>query len=616
MNDLTTIAKLLRYHSLTSTSAAGSGHPTSCLSAADLMATLVFGGHFTVDIKNPDNPNNDRLIFSKGHAAPLFYALWAVAGAIPEKELLSLRALGSRLEGHPTMRFPFTEVPTGSLGQGLGVGVGMALNAKYLDKSTYRTYVLLGDSEMAEGSVWESMQVASHYKLDNLVGIIDVNRLGQRGETMMGHNLELFEDRVRSFGWFPIMIDGHDTAEIAGAFETAKKVTDRPVMVIAKTFKGKGVSFLEDKEAKHGVALKKEELEKALFELGDVDATVTAPIPKPAETATGSAPIDPPASLTRSTAGRLSTNDYVLGSSVSTREAYGYAIAQLAKQNQNVVVLDAETSNSTFAETVKRDTPQQFFEMYIAEGNMVGVGTGLARRGKIPFVSSFSAFFSRAFDQLRMAGYAEVNLKVVGSHAGVSIGEDGTSQMGLEDIAMMRSVFGSTVLYPSDGVSTVKLVEEMAKHKGVTYLRTTRGKTAVIYDEKETFLIGGCKVHKIGDKPHTHVIIGAGITLHEALKAQKELAAKGTIALVVDLYSIKPVDSKTLLEVTHGVKKVVVVEDHYEAGGIAEVVRSAIGNTGVEIISLAVRKMPQSGKPEELLRYEEIDAEEIINVLV
>jgi transketolase len=389
----------------------------------------MFGGHFRYDTAHPEYINNDRLIFSKGHAAPLFYALWAVAGEISTDELMTLRTFGSRIEGHPSMAFSHTEVPTGSLGQGLAIGLGMALNAKYLDKIPYQTYVLLGDGEMAEGSVWETMQVASFYKLDNLIGIIDVNRLGQQCETMMGHNLEMYEDKVRAFGWFPIMIDGHDVGEIDGAFETARKIQDRPVMIIAKTYKGKGVSFLEDKEGRHAKALGKEELEKALLELGDVDTSFMIPIRKP----------DPVTDIPpRALRAHIQTVPYTRDDLIATREAYGYAIGELAQQHKDIIVLDADMSNSTFAEVVKHHTSNQFFEMFIAEQNMVGVGVGLSTRKKIPFISTYAAFLTRAFDQMRMAGYAKANLKIIGSHGGISIGPDGMSQMGLEDIAMMR----------------------------------------------------------------------------------------------------------------------------------------------------------------------------------
>lgn len=600
MKKIVEAAKILRHYSLTSTTKACSGHPTSCLSAADLMATLFFGGNFRYDISDPDNLENDRLIFSKGHAAPLFYAMWAAAGAIDYSELDSLRKFESRLEGHPTMKFPYTEVPTGSLGQGLSAGVGMAISAKYLDKTSSRTFVLMGDSEMAEGSVWEAMEIAAHYRLDNLVGILDANRLGQRGETLCGHNLESFEAKAEAFGWYPIVIDGHDFEHISAAYKTAFEIKDKPTMIIAKTYKGKGVSRLEDKEDKHGVAVNETDLAAILLEIGATDVKKTFDLAKP-KSSTSAKQIKQ----------KLVSSKYEVGDQVSTREAYGEIIGNLTKSNTNIVVLDAETSNSTFAAVTKEDSPEQFFEMYIAEQNMIGTALGMSRRGKIPFVSTFAAFLTRAYDQIRMAAYGYGNVKIVGSHAGVSIGEDGTSQMGLEDISMMRSVFESTVLYPSDGNSTMKLVEAMARHNGLAYLRTTRGKTNNIYNKNETFPIGGCKLHRFtGDKP-VAVIIAAGITLHEALKAQKMLFEEGRDVIVVDLYSIKPIDKKTLLEVTNGVKKIVVVEDHFEEGGIAEAVRSAIGDERSPIISLAVRKMPQSGKPKELLSYEGIDSESI-----
>lgn len=607
MKNIAEIAKLLRYYSLTSTTRAGSGHPTSCLSAADLMAVLFANGHFKYDIANPLYPSNDRLIFSKGHAAPLLYAMWAVAGAFPKEELMTLRQFGSRCEGHPTMKFPYTEVPTGSLGQGLGVGVGMAISAKYLNKSDFRTFVLMGDGEMAEGSVWEAMQIAAHYKLDNLIGIIDGNRLGQIGETLHGHHLEIFEEKVQAFGWHPFVIDGHNLEQVDAAYKTSSLIKDRPTMIIAKTLKGKGITFLEDKEGEHSKVLSHEDLERALLELGTVDTGQTVPLIKPNSANTHISG--------ESTQRYIQSNiSYTTGDVVATRQAYGEMLGKLVMSRDDVVVLDAELSGSTMADKAKMARPDRFFEMYIAEQTMIGVGTGLARLGHIPFVSTFAAFLSRTFDQLRMAAYGEANLKIIGSHVGVSIGEDGASQMGLEDIAMMRSVFGSTVLYPSDAVSTCKLVEEMAGHKGIAYMRTTRAKTPVLYDNKESFPIGGSKVHALSKKPHSHVIIGAGITLHEALKAQKILEEKEVITLVVDLYSIKPIDTDTLLRVTKYVKKVIVVEDHFREGGIAEAVRSAIGNSGVKIESLAVCKMPQSGKSQELMQYEKIDCDAIVKM--
>ncbi len=598
------LAKLLRYYSLVSTTEAGSGHPTSCLSAADLMAVLMYEGFFRYDIDHKDNIWNDRLIFSKGHAAPLFYALWAVGGAYPTEDLVKLRQFGSALEGHPTMKFPYTEVPTGSLGQGLSVGLGMALHAKLFTHTDSRTYVLLGDSEMAEGSNWEAMQLASHYKTDNLIAILDANRLGQRGETMFGHDLKSYEDKATAFGWWPVIIDGHDLEQIRAAYKIAHTVKDKPVMIIAKTYKGYGVPSLQDKDGKHGTAVKPESLPAVLFELGEVDTSLVGSIVKPTKVESVKKFINEYQSPT-----------YKLGELVATREAYGAALTAVAQSNPSVIALDAETSNSTFADGVKKSTPDQFLEMYIAEQNMIGVGMGLARRDMVPFASSFAAFLTRAYDQIRMAGVAESNLKVIGSHAGVSIGEDGGSQMALEDIAMMRSVWGSVVLYPSDAQSTTQLIEYMAHTKGLMYMRTTRAKTPVIYGPDEVFTVGGSKVHGAKDGTKDAVLIAAGITLHEALKAQKELTSKGKKVTVIDLYSVKPIDEKTINTVCKDSKKVIVIEDHYAEGGIAEAVRSVMKKSDSEFISLAVRKLPCSGKPAGLLAYEQIDAAAIVRAV-
>ena len=604
------LAKLVRYYILISTSKAGSGHPTSSLSATDLMATLLFGGAFHADLSNPEYPNNDRLIFSKGHAAPLLYALYAAAGAVSEEELLTLRTFGSRLEGHPARVFPYTEVPTGSLGQGLSVGAGMALNAK-LNKLVYRTYVLLGDSEMAEGSVWEALQIASYYKLDNLVGILDVNRLGQRGETMYGHDCAAFERRIAVFGWNTLVIDGHSLEEITKAYQAAAS-SDCPTMVIAKTLKGKGVSFIEDKDGWHGKALGKEDLERALKELGDVDHTVRGTMSAPERI-----------ELQRTSVLPVPEPSYDLGSMVSTRKAYGNALVRLFPKFPDMVVLDAEVGNSTYAENFKKAHPERFFEMFIAEQNMVGVAMGLARRGKLPFVSTFAAFFTRAFDQIRMSQYAGVGIKFAGSHAGVAIGEDGASQMALEDIAMFRALLGSTVLYPSDAASSEKLTEEAAQCPGIVYIRTSRNDLPVLYDARETFPIGGSKILRQSEKDVV-AVISAGVTLHEALAAQEELSKEGIAVRIIDLYSIKPVDEKTLKNTARSVKAIVVVEDHFAEGGIADAVRSALAsldasrsglseNLSVPIHSLAVRKIPKSAGSKELLDYEEISKSAIIS---
>lgn len=598
---LQTISTLMRRWILTSTSQAGSGHPTSSLSAVELMAGLFFGGHFRFDVDNPDHPNNDRLIFSKGHASPLLYALWAAAGQIPEDDLMTYRDFGSPLEGHPTSRFRFAEAATGSLGQGLSIGVGMALNAKYLDQLPYRTYVLLGDSEMAEGSQWEAMQIAAHYQLNNLVGILDVNRLGQRGETMYGHDLAAYQQRVDAFGWHTILVeDGHDHAQVCQAYESATEVQDRPVMIIAKTVKGKGVSFLADKDGWHGKALDDEQLQDALNELGEVDHSLRGEIVQPAD----EAPRKPEAQ-------QADPLDYEMGDELPTRDAYGNALRRLAPQLPEMVALDGEVCNSTRAQFFRDEHPDRFFEMYIAEQNMVGAALGLSLRGKLPFVSTFAAFLTRAFDQIRMSRHSDPNLKFAGSHAGVSIGEDGPSQMGLEDIAMFRTVVDSVVLYPCDAVSTERLVEAMAQHEGISYLRTTRGATPVIYENDEQFPIGGCKVLHHSDEDQA-TVVAAGVTLHEALEAYESLLREDIRIRVIDLYSVKPIDQETLREAAQATGLIVTVEDHYAEGGLGEAVRSAVAEMDVRVRGLAVRKRPRSGTPDEMLDDQGISARAIV----
>ena len=597
------LARLIRYFILVSTTEAGSGHPTSSLSATDLMTVLLFGGFFRFDADNPLHPNNDRLIFSKGHASPLLYALWAAAGKVTERELYGLRKFGSLLEGHPMPAFPYAEAATGSLGQGLSIGLGMALNAKYTDRLPYRTYVLLGDSEMAEGAQWEAMQLAVHYGLDNLIGIVDVNRLGQRGETMYGHDMAAYEKRVAAFGWSTAVIDGHSLDEITAAFESAFKNGAGPFMIIAKTLKGKGVSFIEDRDNWHGKTLNTQELARALEELGPVDTSLKGEIAPPADLFPQAAP-----------AREAEKMQYQSNAAVATRRAYGNALARLLPRYPDMVVLDAEVGNSTYAEIFKKKYPDRFFEMFVAEQNMVGAALGLARRGRIPFVSTFAAFFTRAFDQIRMSRYSDANIKFAGSHAGVSIGEDGPSQMGLEDIAMFRTLPDSVVLYPSDAVSTEKLVEEAARHKGIVYLRTTRKDTPLIYTESEEFPIGGCKVLKRSDRD-VCAVIAAGITLHEALSAYEELLKGDIYIRVIDLYSVKPIDGSVLKDAVKGCASVMTVEDHYPEGGLGEAVRSALQGETIPIRCLAVRKMPRSGKPAELLDYEEISAKAIVRAV-
>ncbi|NQT66732.1 MAG: transketolase [Actinobacteria bacterium] len=592
------ISKLIRYFILISTTKAGSGHPSSSLSAVELMSTLFFGGFFKFKIDDIKYINNDRLIFSKGHASPLMYSLWAAAGAVSEEELLTMRDFGSRLEGHPTPNFPYAEAATGSLGQGLSIGLGMALNAKYIDKLPYYTYVLLGDSEMTEGSQWEAMQIAAHYKLDNLVGIIDVNRLGQRGETMYGWDIKAYERRISSFGWETITVDGHNIEEIADAYEYALSISGKPTMIIAKTIKGKGISLLENKNGWHGKAISEEQIDTALKELGNVDKNISEKILNPEE-------VNIPEE-------RIEEYDKIPmeGGKIATRKAYGNTLVNIFSKYPQIVVLDAEVSNSTFSEIFKKRFPQRFFEMYIAEQNMVGTALGLSIRGKIPFISSFAAFLTRAFDQIRMSQYSKSNIKFVGSHSGVSIGEDGASQMGLEDIAMFRTLLECVVLYPADGISTEKLIEKAAKHFGNVYIRTTRMDTPIIYSNEDDFIIGGSKVVKESNNDVV-TICAAGVTLHEALKAYEKLKKENILVRVIDVYSIKPIDKDSIRKAQKETKAILTVEDHYAEGGIGEAVKSAASEKSPVYI-LAVRKMPRSGKPYELLEYEEISYEAII----
>lgn len=656
LKDMEKICRLVRSWILRMTTEAGSGHPTSSLSAVELMVGLMFGGFFRYRLMEPGFAGNDRLIFSKGHASPLFYSLWAAAKESPlsEEELLTTyRKFQSHLEGHPTSRFPYTETATGSLGQGLSIGLGMALAGKHIHPARgggaspegissgtqggYRTFVLLGDSEMAEGSVWEAVQLAKCYKLDNLIGIIDVNRLGQRGETMSGHDVVAYKRRLKAFGWQTYTVDGHNLEQILDVYKAAMRVEKKPVMIIAKTIKGKGVSFLENKNGWHGKALSKKELDKALKELGRVDEEVRGVILKPDSVVISNGAKRSEKSLRNqgsasaaqrdlsraASQGARDDNMWKPGDLVATRAAYGEALKMLAGKYPDMVVLDGEVSNSTKAEAMKKVAPERFYEMFIAEQNMVGTALGMSLRGKIPMVSTFAAFFTRAFDQIRMCQYSDANIKFAGSHAGVSIGEDGASQMGLEDLAMFRSLHDSVVLYPSDSVSTVKLVEAAVEHKGIVYVRTTRGKTPVIYDQDLGFRIGGCRVLR-ESKEDQITIVAAGITLHEALKAHKELKQLKIPARVIDLYSIKPLDVETLRKAAEETKAIITVEDHYQEGGIGEAVSSALLTTeepknektkkrnAVKFLSLAVRKLPMSGKPEELLAYEEIDAEAIV----
>ena len=600
--ELEKLARLIRYYILVCTTEAGSGHPTSSLSATDLMATLLFDGFFRFDVDHPEHPNNDRLVFSKGHASPLFYTLWAAAGKVTEEELMTYRKFGSPLQGHPTVDFRYVEAATGSLGQGLSIGVGIALNAKYLDRLPYRTYVLLGDSEMAEGSQWEAMEIAAYYKLDNLVGIIDVNRLGQRGETMYGWDLDVYAKRIAAFGWETILIDGHDFSEIRAAYQKAVKGPDKPKMIIARTIKGKGVPFVENKNGWHGKPLNREQLKEALQALGEVDRSLRGEIAQPADIK----PENP-------SAVPIPAPSYDTGKPFATRKAYGNALKRLKPGYPAVVAMDGEVCNSTFAEIFRDAYPDQYFEMYIAEQNMVGVALGLATRGKIPFSSTFAAFFTRAFDQIRMSQYSRANMKFAGSHAGVSIGEDGPSQMGLEDIAMFRTIQDSVVLYPCDAYATERLVEEAAKQQGIVYIRTTREATPLLYGPSDTFPIGKSKVLKQGENDAV-AVIAAGVTVLEALSAYDELKKEGIQVRVIDLYCIKPIEKEAFNVAIGRARSIITVEDHRPEGGIGEAVKSVLADCGraIPVYSLAVGKIPKSGKPSELLDYEEISKTAIV----
>jgi transketolase len=592
------IANQLRIHSIEATTAAGSGHPTSCCSAADLVATLFFG-QMRYDAKNPHFYNNDRFILSKGHAAPLLYAAWAENGFVPIPELLTLRQFTSELEGHPTPRLAFADVATGSLGQGLGVGVGMALAAR-LDSLDYNTYVLMGDGEIAEGAVWEAASLAGHYKLNNLIAIVDANRLGQSEATAFGHHIEIYRDRFEAFGWRVEDIDGHDIEEIAEVLGGVG-LDDKPLAIIAKTYKGAGISFVQDKDGWHGKPLSKEEAARAVAELqpsakSGLGVVIPAPTKLPAPVNAIPASYPP--------------INYTLGDKIATREAYGTALTRIGAADLRVVAVDGDTKNSTFADKFFAKFPERSTECFIAEQNLVGVATGFGARGKVPFASTFATFFTRAYDQIRVAGISQSNLKLVGSHVGVSIGEDGPSQMALEDLAMMRAVVGSTVLYPSDAVSTEKLLEEMALKKGVCFLRTSRPKTPVIYGNDEKFPIGGAKVLREGDKV---TIVSAGVTLFEALKAADTLKAEGITVTVIDAYSIKPLGKDVILAAAKKTgNTVITVEDHYSEGGLGDAVAGELSVEGVKVHKLAVVGMPHSGKAEELLAKFGIDAAGIV----
>ncbi|HTR48589.1 MAG TPA: transketolase [Verrucomicrobiae bacterium] len=595
-------ARRLAILSMMSTTAAGSGHPTSCMSAAELMAGTFFYA-MKIDPKNPNGNDSDRFVMSKGHAAPILYAALAEAGLFPASRVMTLREFSSELEGHPTPRIPGVDAATGSLGQGLSVAAGLAIGAR-LDKSPTRVYVLLGDGEMAEGQIWEAAAFAGYYKLDNLTVIADVNALGQSQPTMYQHDMEVYRKKFEAEGFATEVIDGHDVAAVLAALDRAKAAKGRPQAIVARTVKGHGFSQVAGKENWHGKPFPKEMLAQAIQERGgpiDVPADPgrsyeRKSLPKPPDFPAPAAP------------------DYDPGKAVATREAYGFALKRLGAVNPHIVALSGDVKNSTFSEIFQNAYPDHFYQGYIAEQNLVSLAVGLAARGKVPFADTFACFLSRAYDNARMAAISRSNINLCGSHCGVSIGEDGPSQMALEDLAMFRAIHGSAVLYPSDAVSTERLTEAMARRAGVNYMRTSRPKTAILYSKDEKFPIPGFKV--VRQSPQDKVtVIGAGVTLHEALKAADELKAQGTGVRVVDLYCVKPIDGNALAEqikATGG--RLVTVEDHWPEGGIGEAVLGALSQAGsppAKYRMLAVRDMPHSGKPDELVEAFGISARHI-----
>ncbi|MCX5925566.1 MAG: transketolase [Candidatus Dependentiae bacterium] len=617
----------LRKWSIIQTSQAGSGHVTSCLSAADIIAVLFFYS-MQYDAGDFNNPDNDRFVLSKGHAAPVLYAAWKEVGVLTEQDLLGYRTIGSTLEGHPTYRFQYAQAATGSLGMGLSIGVGIALCAK-LDKRSCFTYVLMGDSETAEGSVWEAVSLAVYYKLDKLVGIIDCNRLGQSTETMLGCQAQKYSDIYTSFGFKTYIVDGHSIPDLMAVFDASGAAlgSEQPIMVIAKTHKGYGIESVEDKEGFHGQAFKKENREAVLAQLKErfLDAAMYT------EDRVSSQLLGHTASTLPDTIPAMSqklkeyTAAIIIPSSfpyvyakeamIATRKAYGEALALLGDVLTEVVCLDAEVKNSTYAELFEKKHPDRFFQCFVAEQNMIGMGIGFSRWGKIPFISTFGSFFTRAHDQIRMAVLSNAALRLVGSHVGVSIGQDGPSQMALEDIGMMRALPNSIVLYPSDAVSTHSLVAQMAQYSaGVSYMRTTRSETPILYGANEEFPVGGCKVVRKSSQDKV-CIIAAGITVWQALKAYDSLAMQEApvYVAVIDLYSIKPFDRATVIATAHSAgNKIITVEDHYIQGGIGEMIAAALCDTGITVVSLAVTELPHSGKPEELLAWAHIDAQAIV----
>ncbi|MCC4314477.1 MULTISPECIES: transketolase [Streptomyces] len=596
---LSELGQQLRVDSVRAAAAAGSGHPTSSMSAADLMAVLM-GNHLRYDFEQPDHPGNDHLIFSKGHASPLLYSVYKAAGALRDEEFVTFRKRGSRLEGHPTPRLPWVDVATGSLGQGLPYGVGTALSGKRLDHVPYRVWVLCGDSEMAEGSMWEAFEHAGYERLDNLVAIIDVNRLGQRGPTRHEWDLDAYARRIRAFDWHTIEIDGHDIEAIDRAYAEALSTVGRPTAIVARTMKGRGVASVENREGMHGKPLTHPD--EAIAELGGVRNLAVPVLGPPSVT-----PARP------ASEGPLALPRYNTGDSVPTRDAFGEAVAAVGTARGDVVALDGEVGDSTRLEYFHKEHPERYFEFFIAEQQLVAAAVGMQARGWNPYVSTFAAFFTRAYDFIRMASISDANLNLIGSHAGVAIGEDGPSQMGLEDLAALRAVHGSTVLYPCDANQAAQLTAAMAGESGIRYLRTTRGGTPVIYPSSETFPIGGSKVVRATDGDRV-TLIGAGVTLHEAVEAADRLAEEGIPARVIDLYSLKPVDAETLRTAAEVTGRLITVEDHHPEGGLGDAVLGAFadGRPVPRMVRLAVRMMPASSTPAEQLSDAGIDADAIV----
>jgi transketolase len=590
------VAAQLRVDSIRASAAAGSGHPTSSLSAADLMAVLL-ARHLRINPGDPGDPANDHLIFSKGHASPLLYSMYKAAGLIGDEELLTFRRHGSRLEGHPTPRLPWVDVATGSLGFGLPVGVGLALTGRRLDRLPYQVWVLCGDGELAEGSMWEAFEAAGYEGLGNLTAIVDVNRLGQRGPTRHGWDTAAYAARICSFGWHTVEIDGHDPGQIDFALSDARDEHRRPTAILARTRKGAGVSAVEDREGFHGKPLK--DAQTAIDRLGGPrDLIVAVPPPeidREPHVFPGDSPGEPP-----------KLPSYEIGTEVATRNAFGDALEAIGSARGDIVALDGEVADSTRAEGFAAAHPGRFFEFYIAEQQMVAAAVGMQRRGWVPFAATFAAFFTRAYDFVRMAAISRADLRLVGSHAGVSIGPDGPSQMGLEDIAAFRAVHGSTVLYPCDANQTVSLVAVMADMRGIGYLRTTRGETPVLYPPDEPFRIGGCKILRGSDNDAV-TVVAAGITVHEALAAADELSAEGIAVGVIDAYSVKPLDEATLREAACATGRVITVEDHWSEGGLGDAVLDCLSGAGVSVTKLAVRRMPGSASPDEQLADAGID---------